>query len=160
MINPAGRLGGRGTRGVWVDHAMRIGQRRVLEIESIAQERYGAGLADPAHGTAAALSGFGDDQAPRPKDAQGLEGAKWMSSPRNDKGADQAALWAALDTGGLQIVSSDHAPYRYDASGKLQCAPFQQFRQDRVRKPARQGDGEKGFTNARQAVCLNQGAAT
>lgn len=56
-------------------------------------------------------------------DQPGLEGAKWMCSPPQRTQADQAALWAALDAGDLQMVSSDHAPYRYDASGKLSAGP-------------------------------------
>jgi hypothetical protein len=33
--------------------------------------------------------------------------------------SDQEALWQALALGDLQTVSSDHAPYRFDASGKF-----------------------------------------
>ncbi len=53
----------------------------------------------------------------------GLEGGKWMCSPPQRQPADQDALWAALQSGDLQIVSSDHAPYRFDASGKLSAGP-------------------------------------
>ena len=60
-------------------------------------------------------------------DAPGSEGAKWMCSPPQRQIADQAALWAALDEGDLQIVSSDHAPYRYDESGKLKAGPHAAF---------------------------------
>lgn len=56
-------------------------------------------------------------------DAPGLEGAKWMCSPPQRQPADQDALWTALGAGDLQIVSSDHAPYRYDESGKLSAGP-------------------------------------
>lgn len=56
-------------------------------------------------------------------DAPLLEGAKWMCSPPQRHAADQAALWAALEADDLQIVSSDHAPYRYDESGKLSAGP-------------------------------------
>ncbi len=49
----------------------------------------------------------------------GLEGGKWMCSPPQRQKADQEALWTALDTGDLQMVSSDHAPYRFDETGKL-----------------------------------------
>lgn len=52
-------------------------------------------------------------------DRPGIEGAKWMCSPPQRREADQEALWAGLAAGDLQIVSSDHAPYRFDASGKL-----------------------------------------
>ena len=43
----------------------------------------------------------------------------WMCSPPLREPADQEALWWALEIGTLQTVSSDHAPYRMDASGKL-----------------------------------------
>ena len=33
--------------------------------------------------------------------------------------SDQEALWHALALGDLQTVSSDHAPYRFDATGKF-----------------------------------------
>jgi dihydropyrimidinase len=52
-------------------------------------------------------------------DRAGLEGAKWMCSPPPREAADQEALWRALELDDLQVVSSDHAPYRYDESGKL-----------------------------------------
>ena len=53
----------------------------------------------------------------------GLEGGKWMCSPPQRLVPDQEALWDALIAGDLQIVSSDHAPYRFDASGKLSAGP-------------------------------------
>ena len=57
----------------------------------------------------------------------GIEGAKWMCSPPQRTGADQEALWRALALGDLALVSSDHAPYRFDETGKLaegEDAPF------------------------------------
>ena len=62
-------------------------------------------------------------------DRPGLEGAKWMCSPPQRRLADQAALWAALADGTLDLVSSDHAPYRFDASGKLAAGPAPTFAQ-------------------------------
>jgi dihydropyrimidinase len=62
-------------------------------------------------------------------DRPGLEGAKWMCSPPPRSTADQEALWRALDLGDLQAVSSDHAPYRYDASGKLSAGSNPDFKQ-------------------------------
>lgn len=53
----------------------------------------------------------------------GLEGGKWMCSPPQRQVADQEALWQALHAGDLQLVSSDHAPYRFDESGKLSAGP-------------------------------------
>ncbi len=52
-------------------------------------------------------------------DRPGLEGAKWICSPPTRQPSDQEALWQALALGDLQTVSSDHAPYRFDASGKF-----------------------------------------
>lgn len=57
------------------------------------------------------------------------EGGKWMCSPPQRTPADQDALWAALAEDDLQIISSDHAPYRYDASGKLAAGPDAGFHQ-------------------------------
>ena len=62
-------------------------------------------------------------------DRLGLEGAKWMCSPPVRTGADQEALWQALALGDLQTVSSDHAPYRMDASGKLSAGPDPNFKE-------------------------------
>ncbi len=52
-----------------------------------------------------------------------------MCSPPLRDAADQAALWEALARGDLQIVSSDHAPYRFDASGKLSAGANPTFKQ-------------------------------
>jgi dihydropyrimidinase len=52
-------------------------------------------------------------------DRPGLEGAKWICSPPVRQPSDQEALWQALALGDLQTVSSDHAPYRVDATGKF-----------------------------------------
>ncbi|MCV2891002.1 dihydropyrimidinase [Ruegeria aquimaris] len=52
-------------------------------------------------------------------DRAGLEGAKWMCSPPQRTEQDQTALWQALLSGTLDLVSSDHAPYRFDETGKL-----------------------------------------
>jgi dihydropyrimidinase len=52
-------------------------------------------------------------------DLPGVEGAKYCCSPPPRDAAAQQALWDALLAGTLHIYSSDHAPYRFDASGKL-----------------------------------------
>ncbi|ANN79476.1 dihydropyrimidinase [Bordetella flabilis] len=52
-------------------------------------------------------------------DLPGVEGAKYCCSPPPRDAASQAAVWAGLLDGTLQMYSSDHAPYRFDASGKL-----------------------------------------
>jgi dihydropyrimidinase len=62
-------------------------------------------------------------------DRPGLEGAKFMCSPPPRDAADQEALWRALALGDLQTVTSDHAPYRYDATGKLAAGPDATFKQ-------------------------------
>ena len=62
-------------------------------------------------------------------DKPGLEGAKWMCSPSLRKASDKTALWQALARGDLQVISSDHAPYRFDASGKLSGGPNPTFKQ-------------------------------
>jgi dihydropyrimidinase len=62
-------------------------------------------------------------------DKPGMDGAKWMCSPPPRTTADQEALWQALALGDLQTVSSDHAPYRFDASGKLSGGPTATFKQ-------------------------------
>jgi dihydropyrimidinase len=65
----------------------------------------------------------------RDLDKPGAEGAKWMCSPPPRNVADQEALWQALALGDLQTVSSDHAPYRFDESGKLRAGPDPNFKQ-------------------------------
>ena len=62
-------------------------------------------------------------------DRPGLDGAKWMCSPPQRTEADQQALWAALGDGTLDLVSSDHAPYRFDETGKLSAGPGAGFHQ-------------------------------
>jgi dihydropyrimidinase len=60
-------------------------------------------------------------------DRPGMDGAKWMCSPPQRSTNDQDALWGGLGDGTLSLVSSDHAPFRFDESGKLangMDAPF------------------------------------
>jgi dihydropyrimidinase len=49
----------------------------------------------------------------------GMEGAKFCCSPPPRDQAAQEAVWTGLRNGTFQVFSSDHAPYRFDASGKL-----------------------------------------
>lgn len=56
-------------------------------------------------------------------------GARWMCSPPQRGPADRRALWQALADGTLDLVSSDHAPFRHDASGKLAAGPDAPFHQ-------------------------------
>lgn len=62
-------------------------------------------------------------------DKPGLEGARWMCSPPQRETDDQEALWRALALGDLQVVSSDHAPYRLDATGKFSAGEAPTFKQ-------------------------------
>jgi dihydropyrimidinase len=62
-------------------------------------------------------------------DKPGLEGAKWMCSPPPRAETDQEAIWRGLVLGDLQIVSSDHAPYAFDETGKLSAGPNPNFKQ-------------------------------
>src|SRR5215469_3121901 len=60
-------------------------------------------------------------------DQPGIEGARCMCSPPPRDAANQEFVWRGLETGVFDVVSSDHAPYRMDASGKLKHgaqAPF------------------------------------
>jgi dihydropyrimidinase len=52
-------------------------------------------------------------------DKPGLEGAMFCCSPPPRDEAAQQACWRGLADGALNVYSSDHAPYRYDESGKL-----------------------------------------
>lgn len=47
-------------------------------------------------------------------DREDFEGAKFLCSPAPRTTADQEALWGYLRTGTLGVVSSDHAPNRFD----------------------------------------------
>lgn len=62
-------------------------------------------------------------------DGDGLEGAKCCCSPPPRDEASQQALWRALADGSVELFSSDHAPYRYDESGKLPYGAKTTFRQ-------------------------------
>jgi len=50
-----------------------------------------------------------------------------LCSPPQREAADQEALWSGLATGDLCAVTSDHAPYRLDASGKFAHGPDAPF---------------------------------
>jgi dihydropyrimidinase len=49
----------------------------------------------------------------------GLEGTKFCCSPPPRDHAAQEAVWRGLQNGTFQVFSSDHAPYRFDETGKL-----------------------------------------
>ncbi len=65
----------------------------------------------------------------RDLDRPGAEGAKFCCSPPPRDEAAQEACWRALANGTFQVFSSDHAPYRFDASGKLAAGPDPSFRE-------------------------------
>src|SRR5580704_9789892 len=48
-----------------------------------------------------------------------LEGTKFCCSPPPRDHAAQEAVWRGLANGTFQVFSSDHAPFRYDETGKL-----------------------------------------
>ena len=62
-------------------------------------------------------------------DRPGREGAKYICSPPLRDSATQEALWRHLQSGTFALVSSDHAPFRFDQSGKFQAGPDATFRQ-------------------------------
>lgn len=62
-------------------------------------------------------------------DLPGLEGAKFCCSPPPRDEASQEAVWAGLANGTFQVFSSDHAPYRFDESGKLPKGSETTFRE-------------------------------
>lgn len=45
--------------------------------------------------------------------------ARFMCSPPQRTSDDQEALWEAITDGTIQLVTSDHAPYRMDETGKF-----------------------------------------
>lgn len=60
-------------------------------------------------------------------DRPGFEGAKFVFGPPARTKADQEALWRYIRRGVIEVVSSDHSPTRFDATGKKvagENAPF------------------------------------
>ena len=47
-------------------------------------------------------------------DREGFDGAKYICSPPPRDAANQEAVWVGLQTGVLDVFSSDHAPFRFD----------------------------------------------
>ena len=60
-------------------------------------------------------------------DRPGLEGAKYCCSPPPRDPASQQAVWQSLLDGTVQLYSSDHAPYRFDTTGKLPKGDLTRF---------------------------------
>jgi dihydropyrimidinase len=57
-------------------------------------------------------------------DQAGMEGAKYLVSPPLRSREDQAALWAALSTGSVQVVCSDHAAFTFAEQKSLGLDDF------------------------------------
>ncbi len=62
-------------------------------------------------------------------DRHGSEGAKFCCSPPPRDEAAQQAIWRGLTDGTFQAYSSDHAPYKFDSSGKLWKGPAPTFKE-------------------------------
>lgn len=62
-------------------------------------------------------------------DVDGVEGAKYCCSPPPRDVASQEAIWQGLLDDTLSIYSSDHAPYRFDQTGKLPYGEKTTFKQ-------------------------------
>jgi dihydropyrimidinase len=63
-------------------------------------------------------------------DREGMTGAMFCCSPPPRDRAAQEVLWRGLADGTFAVFSSDHAPYRFDETGKLSNgldAPFNQI---------------------------------
>ena len=45
---------------------------------------------------------------------KGFESAKWVMSPPLREKKDQAALWAGLNQGSIQVVATDHCPFMWE----------------------------------------------
>jgi len=43
-----------------------------------------------------------------------FEGAKWVMSPPLREKKDQATLWAGINQGLVQVVATDHCPFKWD----------------------------------------------
>jgi dihydropyrimidinase len=61
-------------------------------------------------------------------DQPDMLGAKVMCSPPPRDTASQAACWRGIEDGTFDLFNSDHAPYRFDAEGKLRAGPNAPFR--------------------------------
>ncbi len=61
-------------------------------------------------------------------DRPGKEGAKYVCSPPLRDEPTQAALWQHIQAGTFSLVSSDHAPYRFDDTGKFNAGSDADFR--------------------------------
>ena len=62
-------------------------------------------------------------------DLPGADGAMFCCSPPPRDSNSQEAMWRGLRNGTFQVFSSDHAPYRYDETGKLSAGPNPSFKE-------------------------------
>lgn len=62
-------------------------------------------------------------------DREGMEGAKFCCSPPLRDKESQEAIWRGIRNGTFQVFSSDHAPYRFDETGKFYAGPKANFTQ-------------------------------
>jgi len=62
-------------------------------------------------------------------DRESMSGAMFCCSPPPRDRASQEALWRGLADGTFHLFSSDHAPYRFDETGKLANGPDAPFNQ-------------------------------
>jgi dihydropyrimidinase len=60
-------------------------------------------------------------------DLPGMHGAKLCCSPPLRDRASQEEIWRCLQNGTFQVYSSDHAPYRFDETGKLHAGANAEF---------------------------------
>ena len=81
----------------------------------------------------------------------GLEGAKSVGSPPPRDAPSQAACWAGIEDGDFDVYSSDHCPYRFDETGKLNPDSERGFRWIR--------NGIPGI-ETRLPILFSQGVAT
>ncbi len=58
----------------------------------------------------------------------GMEGAKYICSPPLRDHATQEMLWSHISAGTFTVISSDHAPYRFDETGKFASGRDVDFR--------------------------------
>jgi dihydropyrimidinase len=61
-------------------------------------------------------------------DRDGMDGAMFCCSPPPRDSGDQEAIWLGLTNDTFQVFSSDHAPYRFDETGKLHAGPNAPFK--------------------------------
>lgn len=60
-------------------------------------------------------------------DLPDMQGAKMCCSPPLRDRASRDEIWRCLQNGTFQVYSSDHAPYRFDDTGKLKAGPKPDF---------------------------------